>query len=560
MIARVQMNRKCPPRLAAWKSIALLATASLLLSGCGGSTALSPCELRWANQVDAPTLDPHGSTNGFVLGLLANVYEPLVGLNDELKPEPALATRWEMVSPVRWRFHLRRNVRFHDGSAFDADDVIFSLNRIGDPQSIIRDRVGMVSRLVRVDAHTVDVVTTRPNPILPMLWSKLFIIDKQWAEKHGATHPSSATSGRESYASRQTNGTGAYRIVDREQDVRTLFRRFDGWWNKAAAGAPERVVFKPIGNSGTRIATLLSGDADLISPLSIQDINRVRGRADLDLLIRPEMRVIFLGFDQFRDQGIGANVRGNPFRDARVRRAVSLAIDRGAVRDKLMYGLSKPASTLIAPELFPAATALPAPRYDPAEAKRLLRAAGYADGFTTKLVCTNDRYVNDGLLCQAIVSMLARIGIHANLQAIPVNQYARAIGRPAQDFGIYLQGWTPAGLDSFNILFNIMSSFDPKTGRGNTNYGAFSDPRIDALTAQVESELDPARRDRLIAQAYRIMTEKAYYVPLHTQPVIWAANKRFAIAQRGDDTFFFANVRANGYDGRAACGRPPTDR
>lgn len=535
------------------KPIRIARILRFLAFGAGGLALLASCsardqappvdELRWASQGDTLTLDPHGSANDFTLGLLGNVYEPLVRLNDRLQLEPALATHWEMVAPTRWRFHLRQGVRFHDGSAFDADDVVFSLGRIGDEVSIIRDLVGMIARVEKVNAFTVDVVTIRPNAILPQLWTRLYMMDAGWAQAHRAQRPASAIAGAESFASRNANGTGPYRITERKEDVYTRFERFAGWWDKASPQAPNRVTMRPVGNSATRVATLLSGDTDLITPLSIQDIGRIRKRGDLQALIRPEMRVIFLGFDQFRQQGIGTEVKGNPFRDPRIRRAVSLAIDRDAIRDHLMSGQTQPVSTLIAPELFEPARTLPVTKADPALARRLVREAGYPGGFTTKLACTNDRYVNDGLLCQSLVSMLGRVGIKANLQTVPVSQYAKTIGRPAQAFGIYLLGWTPAGLDSYNILFNIMGSHDPKTGRGNTNYGAFADPRIDSLAAQVESEFDPARRDEAILAAYRIMNQETYYVPLHTQPVIWGANRRFTVPQRGDDTLFFANVR-----------------
>lgn len=530
--------------MSAW----LCRTAALALALGAISCAPGPVTdnkeaLRWASQTDLATIDPHGSTNGFVLGVLANVYEPLVRLDDDLKLEPSLATRWEMLSPTRWRFYLRRGVRFHDGGSFDADDVVFSLSRVAGKNSILRDRVGMIERVERVDDHVVDVITRRPTPILPHMWARLYMMDKQWAMRHGALAPASPTAGSESYASRHENGTGPYRIVDREQEVRTVFRRNDGWWGGRPAGAPREVILKPLANSGTRIAALLSSDVDLVSPLSIQDIDRIRQRSDLQPLIRPEMRIIFLGFDQFRAQGVGTDVRGNPFLDPRVRRAVKLAIDKQGLRDKLMSGATEPATTMIAPRLFPRAAEIAAAPFDPAGAKRLLAQAGYPNGFRTKFLCTNDRYVNDGLLCQAIVSMLARVGIRADLRTVPVNQYSKIIGRPSQDFGMYLMGWIPAGLDSYNILFNLMGSFDPKTGRGNLNFGAFSDAEIDRLTAEVESELDPARRDAAILRAYAIMDDRTLLLPLHTQPVIWAASRRFVIPQRGDDTFFFPNVR-----------------
>lgn len=498
--------------------------------------------LRWAPQADAPSLDPHGSSNSFALSLLGNVYEPLVGLDSEMQLEGLLAESWEMVEPTRWRFHLRKDVTFHNGNKFNADDVIFSFERIGHEMSILRDRMAPVSAIEKVDDLTVDVVTTQPNPILPNLWTTLYMMDKEWAEENGAITPSSAAQDAESHAGRNENGTGPFTVAARESGVRTEFVPFDGWWGEATHNL-DRVEMTPIAQDGTRVAALLSGEIDMMFPVSLQDIQRIDGNDGTSVLIQPELRTMFLGFDQARDQALGTDTDANPFKDARVRRAIGHAIDNDAIRERIMQQLSEPAASMISPLLFPPIEAIERTAYDPEKSKTLLAEAGYPDGFATRLDCPNDRYVNDDLICQALVSFLARVGIRVDLNTRPMNQYSAAIKRPNRDFAIYFLGWTPAGLDSYNILFNLMGSFDAETGRGNVNFGEFSDPRIDEIATAVESETDKAKRDAMILEAYEILAQEAYYVPMHQQAVIWAIRDGLSVTQRADDGFQFEDVR-----------------
>lgn len=520
------------------RGLAIATTALVPMSAMAQETGI----LRWSYQADAPSLDPHGSSNSFALSLLSNVYEPLVGLNGDMKLEGVLAESWELVEPTRWRFHLRDGVTFHNGNAFDADDVVFSLTRIGDELSILRDRMAPVTAVEKVDDLTVDVVTAQPNPILPNLWASLMMMDAEWSAENGATTPTSASTDVESFAGRNENGTGPFTIVSREAEVETVFEPYAEWW-----GTPEhnltRVEFTPISQDGTRVAALLSGEIDMMFPVSLQDIDRIDGNDGTSVLIQPELRTIFLGFDQERDQALDTDTEENPFKDKRVRMAVQQALDLDAIKERIMRGLSEPASTMISPLLFERASEIPRAPYDPDHAKELLSEAGYLDGFSTRLDCPNDRYVNDDLICQAVVSFLARVGIKATLNSSPMNQYSAGIKRPNREFGIYFLGWTPAGLDSYNILFNLMGTFDEATGRGNVNFGAFSNSRIDEIASEVESETDPERRDDLILEAYTILADEAYYVPLHQQTVIWAVRDGVSVTQRADDGFEFKDAR-----------------
>ena len=521
------------------RKIGAMALAAFMAAGA--HTAAAENVLRWAYQADAPSLDPHGSASTFVVSLLGNVYEPLVALNGDMQLEPALAVKWETVEPTRWRFTLRQGVRFHNGNAFNADDVLFSLERLRDELSIFRGWLSSVAAIEKVDDYTVDVITTQPNPILPNLWTGLYMMDKEWSEENGAIRPSSAADNVESYAGRNANGTGPFVVAERESGVKTVFRSHAAWWGEAKHNL-DRVVFTPIKQDGTRVAALLSGELDMMFPVSLQDINRIDQNDGTQVLIQPELRTIFLGFDQFRQKGLGTDTDTNPFLDAKVRKAVYHAIDAEAIKSKIMNGLSEPAATVISPLLFSRANELSRYPHDPETARALLAEAGYPDGFSTKLDCPNNRYVNDELICQALVSMMARIGIKVDLNARPYNQYAKDVKRPNQNFAIFLLGITPTGLDSFYMLSNLMATYDRERGLGNINFGQFSNARIDEITGMVESELDIQKRDALILEAYRIVHDEAYYVPLHQQSVVWSVRDGVSVKQRADDGFEFKNV------------------
>ena len=521
------------------RKIGMMALAAFMVAGAHMAAAENV--LRWAYQADAPSLDPHGSANTFVVSLLGNVYEPLVALNGNMQLEPALAIKWETIEPTRWRFTLRQGVTFHNGNAFNADDVIFSLERLRDEMSIFRGWLSPVVSIKKVDDYTIDVITKKPNPILPNLWTQLYIMDKEWSEENGAVRPSSAADNVESYAGRNANGTGPFVVEERESGVKTVFLPHDAWWGEVRHNL-DRVVFTPINQDGTRVAALLSGELDMMFPVSLQDIDRIDRNDGTQVLIQPELRIIFLGFDQFRQKGLGTDTDTNPFLDAKVRKAVYHAINVEAIKSEIMLGLAKPAATLISPLLFPRAAEMSRYPYDPEIAKTLLAEAGYPDGFATRLDCPNNRYVNDELICQAVVSMLARIGVRVELNARPMNQYAKDIKRPNQNFAMYFLGATPPDLDSFSLLSNLMATYDKERGLGNINFGQFSNARLDEITGMVESELDMKKRDALILEAYQIVHDEAYYIPLHQQSVVWSVRDGVSVEQRADDAFELEKV------------------
>ncbi len=519
--------------------------AAALIFALTGISGIQAKTLRWAFQGDAQALDPHVLNETFTLGLLGNIYEGLVRRGANLKIIPALATDWKVEEPTRWRFNLRRGVTFHNGNKFTADDVVFSYNRSKMEGSDLSKCMATVKEVVKVDDHTVDFVTTTPNPILTAEWSSCYIMDQEWAKANGAESPTSVTEGKENYATRNTNGTGAFMVVSRETDVKTVLKPNPNWWDNPQHNLTE-VIFTPIGSDATRVAALLSGEIDMMYPVPVQDMKRVNGNPGTSVMAGPELRTIFLSFDQARDELLHSSVKGkNPFKDVRVREAFFRAINIDAIKRKVMRGLSTPSALMISPKLFTHSGQFQRTPYDPDGAKKLLAAAGYPNGFEVGMDCPNNRYVNDEAICQASVSMLAKVGIKVNLLAQPKAQYFKKILRPSLDTSFFLLGWTPGSFDSWNVLWNLHGCPNPDRGRGMFNIGQYCNPNVDAFTDKILVETDSTKRDELIRQAYEITVGEYAYIPLHQQGLAWGKKDSIDLKQRADNQFMLYHVRVN---------------
>ena len=339
-------------------------------------------EFKWAETTDPQTMDPHAVNSAPVLGFLNNVYEGLVRRGKDMAIEPALATAWEPIGDgAGWRFTLRQDVTFHGGETFDADDVIFSYQRASDEASDTRSWFAPVSDVVKVDQYTVDIMTSAPNPIFPDSIANWMIMDAGWAEANDTTLPDKENG---NYATLNTNGTGAFTVTAREPGLRTVLEPFAGWWDEAEHNIT-RAELTPIQNPATAVAALLSGDVDLINPVPIQDAARLSADSSVQVIQGIEARVIMLGFPHEADalKYSAETTDANPFSDARVRRAVSHAVNVPAILQTIMRGSAEPASQLVSPALrgFSAALA-ERPAFDPDMARALLEEAGYGAGFS----------------------------------------------------------------------------------------------------------------------------------------------------------------------------------
>ncbi|HEX8009491.1 MAG TPA: ABC transporter substrate-binding protein [Casimicrobiaceae bacterium] len=479
--------------------------------------------LRWANRGDPQTTDPHSQNEGLTNNINQLVYEFLVGRDKQLNLVPELAVSWQQVSPTVWRFKLRPGVKFHDGTPFTADDVVFSFRRAAEPASQLRVYANAAGVPKKIDDLTVEFTTNGPNPVELEHMATINIMSKAWSEKHNATKPQNYTAKEDAYTAHYANGTGAYMLKSREPDVKTVLVKNPNWWGIKEGrfeGNVDEVVFTPIGSDATRLAALVSGEVDLINDPPVQDVPRLKQNSNIKVLEGVENRVIFIGMDQKRDELLYSNVKGkNPFKDKRVRQALYQAIDIETLRNTTMRGLSKPTGAML-PAPLPWIVE-PEKRYafDRAKAKQLLAEAGYPNGFEVTLDCPNNRYVNDEKICQALAAMWSQIGVTTSVTAMPRATYFPKLEK--RDTSLYMLGWGGAATDPIFILQPVLHSTNGK-GDGDYNYGGYVNPKLDALVDQIKIEVDVEKRRRMINEALMIQHDELLHLPLHRQVIPWA--------------------------------------
>ncbi len=503
----------------------------------------APCSaksLTWSYTSDVQTLDPQVSRVSFTNAFLANIYETLVRTNDHLVIEPALATSWQQDSPTVWRFQLRSGVRFHNGDAFTADDVVFSWTRLNTPGAN-RGAMAAVKAIHAIDAHTVEIETTRPFPILLNALLQMPIMGRAWAQANGASLASDLVGNVENFATRNENGTGPFRVVSRQPDGPTVLQAFDMWWDQPLHNL-DRVTYQPIRNAATRTASLISGAIDATVELPLQDVDRVRAVPTLEVIQGPELRTIYIGMDQFRDELLYSDVKGrNPLKDHRVREALYRAIDVDAIHHAIMRDQSWPAGFMASPQLNGAPQDLNARlSFDPDAARRLLTESGYPTGFGITLACPNDRYVNDERICQAIAAMWTKVGVRTVVQSESTALWSRRTG--GFDVSVFMLGHAALPLaDVYSTLADVLHS--QTATMGGLNAGRFSDPVIDAAIDRAGEEIDPVKRAADIHEAFLREKEDIGHIPLHQQPLTWAARKGIALHQAPDNALRLWLVR-----------------
>jgi peptide/nickel transport system substrate-binding protein len=509
--------------------------ASIALAALLSVGAASAATFRFADQGDALSMDPHSLNETLQLNVTGNMYEPLVGRGKKLELAPLLAVSWKQTAPTVWRFNLRQGVKFHDGSPFTAADVIFSYERSKAEGSDMKTKIASVKEIRKVDDYTVEFVTNTPFPILPDTLTTWYIMSKAWCEKNNSTEPVDVRKGKENAATLRVNGTGPFMLKSREPGIRTVMVPNPGYWGGKIESNITEAIFTPIKNDATRVAALVSGEIDMMEPVPLQDVDKLRTNPDIVVLQGPELRTIFLGMDQSRDELLFSNVKGkNPFKDKRVRQAFYQAIDEAAIAKTIMRGAATPSGLMIAPGIRGFAADLYARMpYDAAAAKKLLADAGYPNGFEVGMNCPNDRYVNDASICQAVAAMLAKIDVKVNLMAeTKVTYFPKILAR---NTSFYMLGWTPDSYDAQNAIYALMTT-PAQGGAGLFNLGSYSNKRVDELGAQIASELDDAKRNGMIRELFKIHQDDIGHIPLHQQTLAWATRKNIELVQLADNT------------------------
>ena len=501
-----------------------------------GTIAAQAETLRWARAGDALTLDPHAQNEGPTHTIRHQMYEPLIIRDVTGAFEPALATEWapSESDPNVWVFKLRQGVKFHDGADFTAEDVVFSFERAKQPTSDMKELINSIVEVRAVDDYTIEIVTDGPNPILPANLTDLMIMDKDWTEANDTVKVQDFEGGEITYATTNANGTGAYKLVSREPDVKTVMTRNDDYWGKDQFPMEiSEIIYTPIQNPATRVAAMLSGEVNFLQDMPVQDLARVNDAEGLVVKTAPQNRVIFFGMNQGADDIEADNIDGaNPLADVRVRKAMSMAINRDAIQQVVMRGQSQPAG-MIAPPFVNGWTAeMDAESFTDVEAaKALMAEAGYEDGFSIRLDCPNDRYINDEAICQAAVGMLGQIGVTVNLDAIPKAQHFPKITDGATDF--YMLGWGVPTYDS-EYIFNFLVH-GREDSIGTWNGTGFDNDELDAKIISLASNTDLAARDADIADIWRVVQDEVLYIPIHHQVLNWGMSESLGIEVDPED-------------------------
>lgn len=512
------------------KYVLMAATACTMMA-----SAASAETIRWARAGDSLTMDPHAQNEGPTHTLAHQIYDGLLQRDMSGAIIPSLATEWAALAdnPNVWRFTLRQGVTFHDGAAFDSEDVVFSINRAMADGSDMKELLSSVKDVRAVDAYTVDIETNGANPLLINNLTNMFMMDKGWAQANDVLTPHDVAAGETNYATLNTNGTGAFMLASRTVDERTVLTANPNYWGKDIyPNEVTEIIYTPIQSSATRVAALLSGEVDLIQDVPVQDLGRVGGTDGLQVATAAQNRVIFFGL----------NTVEGPTADVRVRQAMNIAINRDAIKQVVMRGQSDPTGVIMPPFVNGWTEDLNEfPAHDLGAAKALMAEAGYGDGFAITLNCPNDRYINDEAICQAAVGMMGQIGIDVTLDAKPKAQHFPLIKGGDSDF--YMLGWGVPTFDS-HYIFNFLAHTQTDD-RGSWNPTGYSDADVDAMIVSLESETDLAARDATIAAIWAEIQAAQIYLPIHNQVLNWGMKDNIVFDVQPEDQPHFQFLTFN---------------
>ena len=502
---------------------------ALLLAGAFVATPLAAKTLNVASAFDPQSMDPHALALVYHSRVITQIYESLVNRSRKFEIEPSLAVSWQPIDAKTWRFRLQPNVRFHDGSPFTAEDVVFSIERALAKTSQRAFQLRGVSAARKVDESTVDLVLTAPDAVLPDKLIQVGIMSKAWANKHNVVLPQDYNGKQETFAVRNANGTGPYQLKSYEPDNRLVLVANPYWWGQR--GNVDEAIYTVIQSDATRLAALASGQVDFVIDPPFQDIVRLGAEKRFTLASTTDIGTQYLGFDQSRDQLLFAEVKGkNPFKDLRVRKAIYQAIDIDAIVAKVLRGQATPTGSHVSrlvdgyvPELDNRL------RYDPAAARLLLKEAGFGDGFGVTLDCVNVAF--RASVCQAIAGMLAQIGIRTTFQPWPASQFFPKLTQATTSFFEF--GWSPTS-DAWGMLNGTIRSFR-EGGFGTFNGGRYSNPKLDAIIDGIQVEPDIARRRQMVGDALAIMHADLPLIPLYRRTLTWVMRPEISVVQWPND-------------------------
>ncbi|MGC9422503.1 MULTISPECIES: ABC transporter substrate-binding protein [Vibrio] len=513
--------------------ITLKSKLTLALMAAGLSFSLSAAQIKVAYDSDPVSMDPHEQLSGGTLQLSHMVFDPLIRFTQEMKFEPRLAQSWQRLDDETMRFTLRQGVKFHSGNPFTADDVVWTFNRLKESADF-KGIFEPLASITKVDDYTIDIKTNGVYPLIENVATYIFPMDSKFYTGKTADGKDKAEIVKHgsSFASTHASGTGPFIVTEREQGIRVEFTRFADYWDKDSKGNVDQLTLVPIKEAATRVAALLSGGVDMISPVSPNDYQRIRDAKNIELYTMPGTRVITFQLNQNSHEAL---------RDVRVRQAIVYAINNQGIVDRVMRGAATAAGQQ-SPVGYAGYNESLKPRFDLKKAKQLMKEAGYENGFTLTMMAPNNRYVNDDKIAQAASAMLARIGIKVDLKTMPKAQYWPEFDKCAAD--MLMIGWHPDTEDSANFSEFLTMTRDEQTGKGQYNCGYYSNADVDSLVEASNVETDLTKRNAMLKKVEKILYDEAAFVPLHWQDPSWAAKKNLELAPiiNGMDFPYFGDL------------------
>ncbi|GAB1477820.1 ABC transporter substrate-binding protein [Paracoccaceae bacterium] len=496
------------------------------------TTAAFALALPFATMVDAkditigltsdPTiLDPQAGEELSSNIMFYHVYDPLVRRDADLQFGPGLAESWSLKDETTWVFKLREGVKFHNGALLKASDVVFTIERL--KASVMSNLSANIASATAVDDLTVEITTPGPYAALPNDLAAILILNEEYVKSVGDTE-----------LGLKPMGTGPYMLKEWVKEDHLTLEAFPDYF--AGKAKIDTVTFRPITNPATRTAALLTGELDVVQDLAVRDVERAKSEPGVTVVTRPSLLNILLAMD-VREKSPTIALDKNPMTDRRVREAMARAIDVATIDKVIMNGLAT-ASDQFVPEshvgyvegadfraMYP---------FDVARAKELMAEAGYADGFTMTLDATNNRYVNDAQIAQALTSMLAQIGIELKLNLMPKSNFWGYIRVPSDNSSLIMSGWDVPSGDAGSMYNALYYSRDKKPGYGEVNRTSYSNPKVDALLDKADSTANIDERDGFLQEATKILLADIPMIPIHYEQDIYALHEGVTFTPRTD--------------------------
>ena len=487
--------------------------------------------LRVTGAGDLSGLDPHSRNEAFSNRFLRQINEPLLLRDASLKLVPGLALSWSNPSAQAWRIKLRAGALFANGEAFQANDVVFSIQRAQHANSALRHYAEGLGKVRAIDPLTVEFQTLKPNPVFLEQLALIPIMSEVWTKAKGCLAPANFKQKQETPCTTASNGTGAMKIAQWQVGQQTRYERNAHWWGdwKLAKANVQSVLYRPAASSASRLAGLLGGDVDLIFDASPTEVVQIEKQAQFQVLKAVENRTVFFGFNQKN-----STPEPNPLASQQVRRALAQAIDHEGLQKKIYRGYSDPTYSMVMPRANGhLAEHETHPKYDEQQAKTLLTEAGFKNGFHVRLGCPSDRYPSDLALCTAVAAMWTKLGLKVSLVSQPKTAYFTNLDQLQKHFDVYLMSWGGSTTDAAFTL-GPLAHTKGQLGQGADNYGAISNPLIDQLLGKAESDMRAIERNKFLADALTEHNRQVHHLAMNRQVLIWVANKTVQVPMRSD--------------------------